>query len=83
MSGDFTGDGLGDLARLGAQGQLTVFPTSASGSDRMKLRIAAEPLLTAQERPSASARVLDVDGDGRSDVALFYEESIVLLMTRG
>jgi hypothetical protein len=83
MSGDFNGDGVGDLARLGARGEITVFASSLSGTDRMQLRIAEQPMLTAQERPTDGGRILDADGDGRSDVALFYEESLVLLVTRG
>jgi hypothetical protein len=79
---DFTADGIPDLVRMNAQGEIAVHAASVAGSDRMRVRI-GDLLLSAQARPTADVRLQDVDGDRRSDVLLFYEESLLLLVPRG
>jgi hypothetical protein len=82
LDGDFDGDKVHDLARLGALGDLAVHAGQVEGADRLTLRIAADPLLSARVKPTSRSRIEDVDGDGRSDVVLLYDESLVLLLTR-
>ncbi|HOV72425.1 MAG TPA: VCBS repeat-containing protein [Candidatus Hydrogenedentes bacterium] len=64
LTGDFDGDGRRDLLVQDRPGRLAVYPSGASG-------FAAEAVAFIAVESNARFAVNDVNGDGRSDIAVF------------
>ena len=69
---DLDGDGHPDIAWLGESGKLTVTYGSADGEWGRELRL---PVTRHSDRAEA-VRVGDIDGDGRTDVAVLGERDV-------
>ncbi len=82
INADFNGDGAGDLTLLGIDGTLAIYTTTVAGIDSMSVKVATQPFAEAKVGLFPSLRAVDLDGDGRSDFALQYTDSVALLLTR-
>ena len=80
IDGDFNADGAGDLALLDFSGLLRVHPSRVVGVDSMQVKLSPTPLFQAEVGTPQEVRTVDLDGDGRSDFALRYADSVVPLV---
>ena len=80
IDGDFNADGAGDLAVLDFGGALRIHTSRIVGVDSMEVKLVSTPLFQAEVGRPEDVRTVDLDGDGRSDFALRYADSVVLLV---
>lgn len=76
---DTNGDGVEDLVCYENKGSLNVFSVTASGSDRMNLKLASSPSITVTTSAPSSIETTDLDGDGKDEIILIHSNKIQIV----
>ena len=80
--GDFNADGIRDLLVHENSGELFVYACEVRGGDRMKIKIESKPMLSRSAAMPRDFLIADLDGDGKSDVTLIYDDRLEILTVR-
>lgn len=83
LEGDFDGDGTRDEIRFENRGKLDVMLGKASGPDNATYSVATKPSFSHETALPRAMRIVDFDGDGRSDLVLRFGGSLHMLGSGG
>jgi hypothetical protein len=79
FAGDFDGDGLRDKVTVLEEGGLAIYPGRLKEG---RYVFASEPAARVAADASADLEVLDLNGDGRSDVLFYHPDRVCVVMSK-